>query len=91
MSSLEIITLRYGVINHKFNVRVFDFKLIHPIIWLQIDWSSKQLQINFINFFGEVTLLEWVWAGSVLRPTLIDLHQIQFIVLLYSQEENLNC
>ena len=54
------ITLRWDVINHKFNTRVFDFELIHPCSWthmilishyLPVQSHHKNYRPTFINFF----------------------------------------
>ena len=50
------------IVNHKFNTRVFDFKLIHPCSWIHMILISHYLPVqthhnnyrsNFSNFFGE--------------------------------------
>ena len=56
------ITLWWDIINHKFNTRVFDFKLIHPCSWIHMILISHYLPVQthrnnyrptFSNFFGE--------------------------------------
>ena len=59
---LYIITFRCDLINHKFNTRVFNLKLIHPCNWILMILISHYLPVQthrnnyrptFSNFFAK--------------------------------------
>ena len=61
-SYLHIITLRWNIIDYKFNTRAFVFKLIYPYSWIHMTLASHQspaqthhniFRPTLCNFFDE--------------------------------------